>query len=97
MVVQLLVSVVYTLVEHSWEVSTVLSAPAAAAIGFASYRSGEASLDSLVETVESYRVYILSVLAAFGGVATALGLNVPTPLVGELVSLMVLGAVFWVY
>jgi hypothetical protein len=96
-VVQLLVSVVYTLVEHSWEVSTVLSAPTAAAIGFASYRSGEASLDSLVETVESYRVYILSVLAAFGGVATALGLNVPTPLVGELISLMVLGAVFWVY
>jgi hypothetical protein len=96
-VVQLLVSTVYTLVEHSWEVSTLLSAPMAAAIGFASYRSGGASLDSMIEAVESYRVYVLSVLALFGGVATALGLSVPTPLAGELVSLMVLGAVFWVY
>ncbi len=70
--------------------------PATAAIGFASYRSGGASRDSLVETVERYRVYILSVLAAFGGGATALGMNVPTPLVGERISLMVLGDVFWV-
>jgi hypothetical protein len=96
-VVQVVVSTIYTLIEHSWKVSTVLSAPTAAAIGFASYRSGGAGLDSLIETVESYRVYILSVLAVFGGVATALGLSVPTPLVGELFSLMVLGAVFWVY
>lgn len=97
MVVQFLISTVYALVEHSWEVSTVLSAPAAAAIGFASYRSGGLSLDSLIETVERHRLYVLSVLAVSGGVATAVGLNLPTPLVGELLSLLVLGAVFWVY
>ncbi len=99
MVLQILTSFIYSLVEHSWTVSTVLTKYFIAFIIFKTFQGDERNLKSFSDKLIDYSDIFVTSVVLLGAANIFIGLEI-TPFVrvfSEIVALGYFGFLFWKY